>query len=60
MGIYTAYDKENGSEEKLEELYQFGKSLCVEKPPVDMTIEEFRTAFISGEPVRLSSKAMAF
>lgn len=27
MGIFTAYDKQNKSPEKLEELYQFGKSL---------------------------------
>lgn len=27
MGIYSAYDKQNKSPEKLEELYQFGKSL---------------------------------
>lgn len=27
MGIFTAHGKENGSPEKLEELYQFGKSL---------------------------------
>lgn len=61
MGIYTAYDKENGSKEKLEELYQFGKSLkAEEKPPVDMTLEEFRQAFTSGEPVRLGSKALAY
>lgn len=30
MGIFTAYDKQNGSPEKLEELYQFGKSICTE------------------------------
>lgn len=60
MGIFTAYDKENGSVEKLEELYQFGKSLHAEESAVDMTLEEFRNAFTSGEPVRLSSKAMAY
>ena len=39
MGIYTAYDDQNQSIEKLEELYQFGKNLiCEEKPPVDMTL----------------------
>ncbi len=27
MGIYTAFDKQNKSEEKLTELKQFGKSL---------------------------------
>ncbi len=27
MGIYTAFDKQNQSPEKLEELYQFGKNL---------------------------------
>ncbi len=27
MGIYSAYDKQNKSPEKLEELFQFGKSL---------------------------------
>lgn len=27
MGIYKAYGKENKTEEKLKELYQFGKSL---------------------------------
>ena len=27
MGIFTAYDKQNKSEEKLQELYEFGRSL---------------------------------
>ena len=27
MGMFTAYGEENGSPEKLEELYRFGKSL---------------------------------
>lgn len=30
MGIYSAYGKENGSPEKLDELYRFGKSLETE------------------------------
>ena len=32
MGIFTAYDKQNKSPEKLEELYQFGKSLALGVP----------------------------
>ena len=45
MGICTAYGKENGSPEKLDELYRFGKSLPpAEKSPVDMTPEEFFVA----------------
>ena len=32
MGIYTAYDQQNRSPEKLEELYQFGRSLAPDAP----------------------------
>lgn len=61
MGIFTAYNKENGSPEKVEELYQFGKSLLPNpKPPVDMTLEEFLRAFTCGKPVRQESDAMAY
>ena len=61
MGIFTAYDKENGAPEKLEELYQFGKSLLPNpKPPVNMTLEEFLHAFTCGQPVRQGTDAMAY
>ena len=59
MGIFTAYDEQNQSPEKLEELYQFGKSLNAEpQPPFSMTPEEFLSAFGSGQPVRAGSEAM--
>lgn len=59
MGIFTAYDEQNQSPEKLEELYQFGKSLKAEpQPPFSMTPEEFLSAFGSGQPVRAGSEAM--
>ena len=46
MGIFTAYDEQNQSPEKLEELYQFGKSLKAEpQPPLSMTPEEIRNIF---------------
>ena len=61
MGIFTAYDVQNQSPEKLEELYQFGKSLKAEPlPPVPMTINEFLSAFESGQPVRADSDAMRY
>lgn len=61
MGIYTAYDEQNQSPEKLEELYQFGKSLKAEpQPPVSMTLNEFLSAFESGQPVRADSDAMRY
>ena len=61
MGIFTAYDEQNQSPEKLEELYQFGKSLKAEpQPPVSMTIKEFLSAFESGQPVRADSDAMRY
>ena len=61
MGIFTAYDEQNQSPEKLEELYQFGKSLKAEpQPPVSMTINEFLSAFESGQPVRADSDAMRY
>ena len=59
MGIFIAYDEQNQSPEKLEELYQFGKSLKAEpQPPLSMTPEEFLSAFGSGQPVRAGSEAM--
>lgn len=59
MGIFTAYDEQNQSPEKVEELYQFGKSLKAEpKPPVSMTLKEFLSAFEIGQPVRADSDAM--
>ena len=46
MGIFTAYDEQNQSPEKLEELYQFGKSLKAEPQPLfSMTPEENRNIF---------------
>lgn len=61
MGIFTAYDEQNQSPEKLEELYQFGKSLKAEpQPPVSMTLNEFLSAFESGQPVRADSDAMRY
>ena len=61
MGIFTAYDEQNQSPEKLEELYQFGKSLKAEpQPPVSMTLEAFLSAFESGQPVRADSDAMRY
>ena len=61
MGIYTAYDDQNQSIEKLEELYQFGKNLiCEEKPPVDMTLEEFLDAFGPGKIVRQGSEVSQY
>ena len=54
MGIFTAYNEQNQSPEKLEELYQFGKSLKAEpQPPVSLTLNEFLSAFESGQPVSL-------
>ena len=61
MGIFTVYDEQNQSPEKLEELYQFGKSLKAEpQPPVSMTLEDFLSAFESGQPVRADSDAMRY
>ena len=61
MGIYTAYDDQNQSIEKLEELYQFGKNLiCEEKPPVDMTLEDFLDAFGPGKIVRQGSEVSQY
>lgn len=61
MGIFTAYGEQNQSPEKLEELYQFGKSLKAEpQPPVSMTLQEFLAAFESGQPVRAGSRAMQY
>lgn len=61
MGIFTAYDEQNQSPEKLEELYQFGKSLKAEpQPPVSMTLNEFLSAFENGQPVRADSDAMRY
>ena len=61
MGIFTAYDEQNQSPEKMEELYQFGKSLKAEpQPPVSMTLNEFLSAFESGQPVRVDSDAMRY
>ena len=61
MGIYTAYDQQNRSLEKLEELYQFGRSLAPDVPaaPAPMPVPDFLTAFAGGEPVRQGSAAMA-
>ena len=46
-GIYTAYDQQNRSPEKLEELYQFGRSLASDAPAASapMPIPDFLTAF---------------
>lgn len=61
MGIFTAYDEQNQSPEKMEELYQFGKSLKAEpQSPVSMTLNEFLSAFESGQPVRADSDAMRY
>lgn len=61
MGIFTAYDAQNQSPEKLEELYRFGKSLKAEpQPPASMTLNEFLSAFESGQPVRADSDAMRY
>ena len=61
MGIYTAYDQQNQSPEKLEALYQFGRSLAPDAPaaPAPMPVPGFLAAFGSGEPVRQGSAAMA-
>lgn len=61
MGIYTAYDQQNQSPEKLEALYQFGRSLAPDAPaaPAPMPVPDFLAAFGSGEPVRQGSAAMA-
>mgnify|MGYP001771448490 CR=1 FL=1 len=50
MGIYTAYDQQNRSPEKLEELYQFGRSLAPDVPaaPAPMPVPDFLTAFAGG------------
>ena len=47
MGIYTAYDQQNRSPEKLEELYQFGRSLASDAPAASapLPIPDFLTAF---------------
>lgn len=61
MGIFTVYDEQNQSPEKLEELYQSGKSLKTEpQPPVSMTLKEFLSVFESGQPVRADSDAMRY
>ena len=61
MGIFTAYDQQNQSPEKLEELYQFGRSLPQDAPavPAPMELTDFLAAFAGGEPVRQGSAAMA-
>lgn len=61
MGIFTAYGEQNQSSEKLEGLYRFGKSLKAEpQPPVSMTLNEFLSAFESGQPVRADSDTMRY
>ena len=44
MGIFTAYDQQNQSPEKLEELYQFGRSLAPDAPtiPAPMPVPDFQ------------------
>ena len=55
MGIFTAFDKENGSEEKLEELRQFGRKLRDEIEEMAMNTEKFIRAMDSGERVSTGS-----
>lgn len=61
MGIFTAYDTQNQSPEKQEELYRFGRSLPAEpQPPASLSREAFLAALASGQPVRADSDAMAY
>ena len=52
MGIYTAYDQQNQSPEKMEELYQFGRSLSPDAPAVSapMPVSDFLAASAGREP----------
>lgn len=52
MGIFTAFDKQNKSEEKLKELRLFGRSL---KDEADMNTEKFIRAMDSGERIKAGS-----
>lgn len=55
MGIFTAFDKQNKTEEKLNELHQFGRSLRDEADEADMNTEKFIRAMDSGEKIKAGS-----
>ena len=55
MGIFTAFGKQNKSEEKLNELRRFGWSLRDEKAVEDMNTEKFIRAMDSGEKIKAGS-----
>ena len=56
MGIYTAFDKQNKSKEKLEELYQFGKNLGRHDEKEMMSTERFISIMNKGEKVIAGSE----
>lgn len=55
MGIFTAYDKQNKSEGKLEELRRFGRSLRDEDTEDMVSTEEFLRSMDSGEQMAAGS-----
>lgn len=55
MGIFTALDKENGSEEKLEAQWNFGRELRNEAEETDMSTEKFIQTMDSGKRVSAGS-----
>ena len=57
MGIFTVYGEQNQSEEKLEELRQFGRSLQDEDADKKMNTRQFIRAMASGEKVISGSEA---
>lgn len=63
MGIYTVFGEENLSEDKIEELYRFGKSLqnsSKESGISDEQLEEVLQAFSSGQAVRVGTDVMKY
>ena len=55
MGIFTAYDKQNKSEEKYTELYDFGCSLNSDAAEKGISTEEFIEIMNSGKEVEAGS-----
>lgn len=55
MGIFTAYDKQNKSEEKYKELYDFGCSLNSDAAEKGISTEEFIEIMNSGKEVEAGS-----
>lgn len=55
MGIFTAFDRQNKSEERLNELRGFGRSLRDETAVEDMNTEKFIRVMDSGEKIKAGS-----